>query len=288
MQQQGGALNLSSPTVVQRLLDRYGLRPSRRLGQNFLVDQGVLGAIVSAVRPQNGEGFLEIGTGLGVLTVALAQAGARVVTIEKDRGLLGPLSEILAGWPLVQLVSADALELDWEELLGGTAAWRVVANLPYSVTSPLLLKLLAADFPELTLMVQREVGERLLAPPGDPRRGRITLRVEQAGEVEILRRLAPGSFWPRPQVESVVLRFRRRPRELGVDLGKLWPVVQAAFGERRKTLRRALADGLDLPVAAVEAALNRADLAPERRGETLSLEEYARLTRELVGHPKGE
>lgn len=288
MSDQGGSLNLSSPTVIQRLLDQYGLRPSRRLGQNFLVDQRVLEAILNQVQPQPGEGFLEIGTGLGVLTLALARAGARVVTIEKDRGLLGPLQEILAPYPDVTLVSADALEVDLEALLGSTSAWRVVANLPYSVTSPLLLKLLAAEFPELVLMVQREVGERLLAGPGDGRRGRITLRVEQAGELEILRRISPGSFWPRPQVESVVLRFRRRPIELGLAPADFWPVIQAAFGERRKTLRRALANGLDRPVPEVEAALNRAGIAAERRGETLSLDEYTRLARELLRSPKEE
>lgn len=288
MSHQGASLNLSSPKAIQRLLDQHGLRPSRRLGQNFLVDQRVLEAILSLVEPRPGEGLLEIGTGLGVLTVGLAQAGSRVVTIEKDRGLLIPLQEILAPYPAVTLVGADALEVDLEALLGSSSAWRVVANLPYSVTSPLLLKLLAADFPELILMVQREVGERLVAPPGDPRRGRITLRVEQAGELENLRRISPGSFWPRPQVESVLLRFTRRPKELGVAAEHFWPVVRAAFGERRKTLRRALADGLDRPATEVEAALERAVIAPERRGETLSLEEFARLARELVSSPKGE
>lgn len=275
--------NLSSPAVIRGLLARYNVRPSRRLGQNFLADENIRRLIIREAGAGEGKRFLEIGSGLGTITTALATAGSEVVAVEKDPRLVAALGEILGGLGGVRLIAGDALELDFGELLGSTAAWRVVGNLPYAVTTPLLLKLLDADFPEMLLMVQREVAERLAAPPGDPRRGRITVRLELAGEVEILRRIPPGAFLPRPEVESVLFRFRRRPYRAGVPEEELLAVVRAAFGERRKTLRQALSRGLGRPAGEVERALREAGIAPERRGETLSLEEFAALARRLGG-----
>ncbi len=227
-----------------------------------------------------GQRFLEIGAGLGSLTVALAGAGAEVLAVESDPSLIPGLEEVVEGLP-VSVVRADAMDVDWTELLGD-GAWRLASNLPFNVAVPVLLRLLqeAPAVDPLVVMVQREVGERLAAGPGEEAFGAVSLKVAYRASVTIARRVAPTVFWPEPKVESVVLLIERRPPPVPTPEAELFRLIDEGFAQRRKTMTSALVRlGLDRDAAV--AALRRAGLDERARAETLGLEEFARLAEEL-------
>ena len=258
---------------MRALLARHDLAPRRAFGQNFVADPNTVRRIarLSGVGP--GDAVVEIGAGLGSLTLALVETGARVVAVEVDRGLVPVLAEVLAGTGAT-VVAGDAAELDWDDVLAGARSWALVANLPYNVAAPLVLDLLR-DVPAITsmlVMVQREVGERLAAPPGDPAHGIPSVLVAYHGRAEVVGRVPPSGFHPVPRVESVLVRIDRHATPpVDVPLAEIEPLVRAAFGQRRKMLRRSLAGRLD------NAAFSAAEVDPTRRPETLRLEEWARL-----------
>jgi 16S rRNA (adenine1518-N6/adenine1519-N6)-dimethyltransferase len=262
-------------TTLVELMERHGLRPSRALGQNFVVDPNTVRRIVRLAGVAPGERVVEIGAGLGSLTLALAEAGARVDAIEVDRHLIEPLREVVepAG---VSVHHADAREVDYAELLAGEPA-TVVANLPYNVATPLLVHLLETQ-PLLTrylVMVQHEVGERLAAHPGEKAFGAVSLKVAYYATAEVVGRVGPTVFLPRPRVESALVRIVRRER-VAIDpqrVGEaaLFKLVRTAFAQRRKMLRRSLEHW------ATEGVFERAGVDPTRRPEELTLEEFARL-----------
>ncbi|GBC86738.1 Ribosomal RNA small subunit methyltransferase A [bacterium HR12] len=228
------------------------------------------------VRP--GDRVLEVGPGLGSLTVALAAAGARVLAVELDRALLPALAEVLAPWPSVRVIHADALRAPWDELLGG-GAWTMVSNLPYNVAVPVVLRMLeeAPQVRSLLVMVQREVGERLVARAGEPAYGAASVRVAYHAEGRLVRRVPARVFWPEPAVDSVLVRLVRRSRPpVSVPRERLFAVVEAGFAERRKTMRAALRKLGLAPEAAVRA-LERCGLPADVRAERLALEDFARL-----------
>ena len=274
---------VASPSYVGRLLRDAAVRPSRRLGQNFLVDRGVLARVVSLIDPTGAE-VLEIGAGLGALTLALAEAGARrVVAVEKDRRLADILVRNTAGWPQVQVVVGDALELDWRHLAGAAAAAGecvVAGNLPYAVTTPLLLKLVEPPlfWSRAVVMVQLEVADRILGRPGTKDYGALTLAVQAVASARLALEVGRRCFLPAPGVTTAVLHLERRPRPVGgldpAGLARLAAVVRASFGQRRKTLANALAAGLGRPRPEVALRLAAAGIDPGRRGETLTLEEF--------------
>jgi 16S rRNA (adenine1518-N6/adenine1519-N6)-dimethyltransferase len=229
-----------------------------------------------------GERFLEIGAGLGSLTVALASSGAEVLAVESDGSLIPALREVVEGLP-VRVVQADAMDADWAAMLGAET-WRMASNLPYNVAVPVLLRLLqeAPGVDPFVVMVQREVGERLAAGPGEEAFGAVSLKVAYRADVRVARRVAPTVFWPEPKVESVVLRIERRPRPVETPEADLFRLIEAGFAQRRKTMTSALVRlGLDRP-AALEA-LRRAELDERVRAETLGLEEFARLAEAIRG-----
>ncbi|MGC9319120.1 MAG: 16S rRNA (adenine(1518)-N(6)/adenine(1519)-N(6))-dimethyltransferase RsmA [Armatimonadota bacterium] len=265
-------------------LRRLGVRPRKGLGQHFLVNEGAADAIVASALEEDPDVVLEIGPGLGVLTRRLARSGTPVVAIEKDRAMAAELARIADQHPNLELRYGDILEADLTELTAGRRCV-AVGNIPYQITSPLLEKLLTCQphFAAIVLMVQREVGERLAAEPATSDYGALTLLVRfYAGAPEVVAELAPGSFHPPPQVHSVVLKFipRDPPIEDRERRELLFAVVKAAFGQRRKQLPNALAGapGLEIDKSQARQALIRAGIATERRGETLSLEEFAALT----------
>ncbi|MHB9145241.1 MAG: 16S rRNA (adenine(1518)-N(6)/adenine(1519)-N(6))-dimethyltransferase RsmA [Symbiobacteriia bacterium] len=284
---QGSVPSLTSPAALKRLLAQKGLAPRRHLGQNFLIDPGVLAKIVTAADLGAQDLAMEIGPGLGVLTQALAQRAGRVLAIELDPGMVALLGESLQGRPNVEIVQGDALRLDLQSLLDErqpptAGKVKVVANLPYYITTPLLMRLLeeVSGWERAVLMVQREVADRLLAAPGSKAYGALSLAVRYYAEAELVTPVGSRSFWPAPDVESAVVRLWRRetpivaaPKEL------LFAAVRAGFGQRRKTLGNALASrwGRD----AALASLGAAGIDPQRRGETLSLAEYAILAEAL-------
>jgi 16S rRNA (adenine1518-N6/adenine1519-N6)-dimethyltransferase len=264
--------------AIRDLAARHGIRPTKSLGQNFLIDPNLARAIAADAEVAPGDRVVEIGAGLGSLTVALAAAGARVRAIEFDRQLLPALEEVTAGLENVEIVHADAMKVDWAtELASGT--WTVCANLPYNVAVPLVLTILerAPTVGRIVVMVQREVGERFAAAPGQEGYGAVSVRVAYRAAATIVRRVPASVFWPRPKVASVVVRFDRFDAPPVVaDTERLWRVVDAGFAERRKTMRNALRRlGLDLGGA--DAVLASCGVAPTARAEDLDLATFAAI-----------
>lgn len=267
-----------TPTLARGLLDRHGLRPKRSLGQNFLVDPNTARRIVRLADVRSDETVLELGPGLGSLTVLLAAVAHRVVAVEIDERVAAALGEVLAGEPNVEVVAADALTADLAGLLGGPG--RLIANLPYNVATPLLIRVLD-DVPDVSaglVMTQRELGERWTAVPGTRSYGVPTVRLGLLAEAEIVGSVPASVFMPRPQVASVLVSFRRRPRPL-VDVGRpdrFLSFAQSLFGQRRKTLRNALAAaGIDRD--ATEDVLRSVGLDPALRPEQVDPTTLARL-----------
>lgn len=264
---------------VTDLLARHGLRPSRALGQNFVADPNTVRRIARLAGVGPGDRVLEIGPGLGSLTLALTETGAAVTAVEADRHLIPVLQDVVAGRRELRVVHADAMKVDWSELLGDEPGWVLVANLPYNIATPLVADLLdgVPAVSRMLVMVQREVGERLSARPGDDAYGAVSVKVAYWAEARIVGRVPPAVFLPRPNVESVLVDIRRRPAPavdpavVGPD--RLFEVVRAGFATRRKMLRRALAG-----VVAPEA-FSAAGVSPESRAEELDVEAWGRLAR---------
>ena len=228
--------------------------------------------------------MVEVGAGLGSLTVALAVAGAaQVRAVEFDRRLIPALAEVVAGLPAVTVVQADAMRVDWDRELGREPAWTLCANLPYNLAVPLLMTMLeeAPTVGRLVVMVQKEVGERLAATPGSYAYGAVSVRIAYRATAEIVRRVPASVFWPRPKVASVVVRLDRREEPaVSVDPARLWKVVGAGFAERRKTMRNALRR-LGLGVDDAGDVLAGAGVANTARAEELSLEAFAAIAERI-------
>jgi 16S rRNA (adenine1518-N6/adenine1519-N6)-dimethyltransferase len=251
------------------LLARHGVRLKRRLGQHFLNDDRMLARIVAAAELRPGDRVLEIGPGVGTLTRALADAGARVTAVEIDRSLEPALREMLEDRP-VEIIWGDALQVPLP------AADKVVANLPYGITGPLVGRLLeAGPWSLLVLMVQREVALRALAPPGGRAYGAFTLLVRYHTVPDLVARVPRGCFLPPPEVDSAVLRLRPRPSPYPSEA--FFRVVRAAFAQRRKMLRASLADGLGLPRAAAVRLLQSAGVDGGLRAEDLDVDAFGAL-----------
>jgi 16S rRNA (adenine1518-N6/adenine1519-N6)-dimethyltransferase len=268
-----------SRSEIKRLLDAHGLRPARALGQNFVADPNTVRRIVRLAGVAPGTPVLEIGAGLGSLTLGLAEAGGRVVAVEADLRLLPALREVLSGTD-VEVVGADALVLDFDTLLGQggqSEGWRVVANLPYNLATPMVIRLLeeATSVRSLLVMVQREVGERLAAGPGDAAYGAVSVKVAYWATAAVVGRVPPTVFVPRPKVESALVRIERRsvpaidPARVAYE--RLFQVVRAGFAQRRKMLRRSLAGLVD------ERDFAGAGVDPRARAEDLSIEQWGAL-----------
>jgi 16S rRNA (adenine1518-N6/adenine1519-N6)-dimethyltransferase len=261
------------------LLDAHGVTPSRALGQNFLADANTAARIVRHAQVEPGDHVVEVGPGLGSLTVALVDAGADVTAVELDRHVIGALEEVLARRP-VRLVQADALDVDWPELLRARDRWAMVANLPYNVATPLIVRALerAPAIDRFLVMVQREVGERLAAPPGSRTYGAVSVRVAYYADAKVVGMVPPTVFVPRPKVESALVRLTRLPTPpVHVpDVEEMFAIVRAGFATRRKTLRRALASRLGDHTVAV---LEQAGVDPGARAEMLGLEQWAAIAR---------
>ncbi len=263
------------------LLRQFNIEPKKSLGQNFLVDERAARRIVQAAELSPTDVVLEVGPGLGALTRQLAAITARVVAVELDQRLIAALKHTLAAHPNVEIVQGDILQLDPAALVA--PGYKVVANIPYYITSALLRHLLeTAVSPSLmVLTVQEEVAQRIVAQPGAM--SLLALSVQFYGRPRIVARLGAGAFYPRPKVNSAVVQIDLSPQArpaLGVtDVDLFFRLARAGFGQRRKQLRNALANGLGCPRAEVDAALAQAGVDPRRRAETLTLEEWASLTR---------
>lgn len=266
---------------LRELAERHGIRPRKALGQHFLADANLARAIVGEAVVEPRDRVLEIGAGFGSLTLALIQAGAEVLAVELDPALLPALREVVGPTGRARIEEADAMTADWEALLGDDR-WSMVSNLPYNVAVPVVIRLLeeAPRVDPLLVMVQREVGERLVASPGDEAFGAVSLRIAYRAEARLVRRIPPTVFWPEPNVESVLVRLERRSPPVEVPEEALFRLVDEGFAQRRKTMANALVR-LGVERHAAVGALEAAGLDPKVRAEELGLEDFARLAEAL-------
>ena len=270
-------MTLLTPATVQALLAEHGLRPKKSLGQHFLADPNTARRIVRLAEVVPGDRVLEIGPGLGSLTFALLEAGARVLAVEIDARLAAVLEDELRDQPGdARVVVADAAAVPIGRLLDDDGPWVCVSNLPYNVAVPVVVRVLegAPTVARLLVMVQREVGERLAAGPGDEQYGAVSVKVAYHAEADVAGVVPPSVFVPRPKVESVLVRLVRRaaPPVTVESETVLFDLVRAGFAQRRKMLRRSLQPVLG---ARAEAVLGAAGVAPTARAEALGLDEWA-------------
>ena len=264
---------------VPGLLHRYGLRPDKHLGQNFLIDETALKRVVEEAEVVPQDTVLEIGPGLGSLTRYLAIQARQVVAVELDADLLAPLRLVLAPYSNVSIVEGDILALD-PARLSLEPGYLVVANIPYYITSALIRHLLEARLMprRLVLTVQREVANRICAQPGDL--SLLALSVQVYGQPKIVAQIPSGAFYPVPKIDSTVVRvdIYPQPAVQAEQLKTFFRLAKAGFSQKRKTLRNALSAGLAWPAIQAEDLLSKAGVDPKRRAETLSIQEWATLT----------
>ena len=279
--------NLSNIGVVRDLLARHGFSFSKALGQNFLVNPTVCPRMAEACGAGPGVGVLEIGPGVGVLTAELARRAERVACVEIDRRLLPVLAESLAEFQNVEVVNADVMEVDLRALIAERFPGlrvAVCANLPYYITSPILMRLLESRLPveSITVMVQKEAAQRLCAEPGSREVGAVSIAVRYYSVPRVLFPVSRGSFLPAPEVDSAVIRLDvREAPAVDAPPEAFFRVVKAAFSMRRKTLLNCLSGGLSLPKAEAAALLERAGVPAGARAEQLSMEQFAAVARAL-------
>ncbi len=275
---------LTDIRYVKAVLEKHGFTFSKALGQNFLVNPGVCPKMAAMCGATAEDGVLEIGPGAGVLTRELAHTAKKVVAVELDKRLLPVLEETLAEENNVTVVQGDAMKLDLHELIRREfpeGRVFVCANLPYYITSPMIMRLLEDRLPvqSLTVMVQKEAAQRLCAPPGTRACGAISAAVQFYSQPEMLFSVSAGSFLPPPKVDSEVIRLtlRDKPPVEVTEEAVLFRVVRASFCQRRKTLSNSLSAGLSVPKAQVSSWIERAGLPPSVRAEQLSLQDFAVL-----------
>lgn len=276
---------------TRELIRRYGVQPKQSLAQNFLLDPTHLTRIAAAAELLATDTVLEIGPGLGTLTGILAAQAGRVIAVELDDRLIPLLEEQFADWPQVQIVHGDILELAPDTLFHsaepiGRVRYKVVANLPYYITSAVLRHLLeAANRPtRIVVLVQKEVAERICAQPGDL--SLLAVSVQYYAEPTLVHHVPAGAFYPPPKVDSAVLRLDVRPEPAVAEIAPeaFFGIVRAGFSQKRKQLANTLSAGLHRPKADIIALLNRVGIDPKRRAETLTLAEWGSLCRNLVDH----
>ena len=258
---------------LREVFDAHGVRPTKALGQNFVVDPNTIRKVVSVAQTLPTDRVLEIGAGGGSLTLGLAAAAERVIAVEYDRRLLPVLAETLQGHDNIEIVAADALELP----LAGLDANKLVANLPYNIAVPVVMRVLeeAPQISELVVMTQREVGERLVAGPGSKAYGQVSVVVGYFAQASLAAKVSRRAFFPVPGVDSVLVRLtRRRPPD--VERERLFPLIRGGFGQRRKTLRNALGGDAGRELEEVLISLG---LAPGVRAEQLRLEDFVAIAK---------
>jgi len=263
---------------LRELCERHGVRPQKALGQNFVIDPNTIRKIVELADVRPGDVVLEIGAGAGSLTLALASEAAKVIAVEIDRRLLPLLEELLGDVANVEIRNDDAVAV----VDGPIDADKLVANLPYNIAVSLVLSVLqnAPRISSLTVMTQREAGERLAASPGSKAYGVSSVLAQFHSEVSLAGRVSRNAFWPVPNVDSVIVTCRRRGTVPEIDLGRFSAIVNASFGQRRKMIRNALAT-VTQDVHGATEVLERAGIDPNARAEHVSVEGYIALARLL-------
>lgn len=277
--------NLSDISVIKKILSEHGFTFSKSLGQNFLINPTVCPRMAEACGADCDTGVLEIGAGIGVLTAELAKRAKKVVSLELDTRLIPVLAETLGEFSNVEVLNADVLKLDLNKLIDDCFQGMhvaVCANLPYYITSPVIMALLESRIPvdAVTVMVQKEAAARLCAPVGSRDAGAVTVAVNYYAQAEKLFDVSAGSFMPAPKVDSSVIRLniRKEPPVEVSDEKFFFRVIKAAFGQRRKTASNSLSAGLGIPKDKVSSAIAAAGFDPSVRAESLTMQELARLS----------
>lgn len=268
---------IASPEVVHYICKRFDIKMSKKLGQNFLIKRGIVDEIVHAAELTPGEPVLEVGPGIGTLTQGLAQSGADVTAIELDRRLLEVLDTTLASYDNVRIIHGDVLKLDVPSIMNHKP-FKVVANLPYYITTPIIMSLLESKLPieRLVVMVQKEVALRMVAKPGTKDYGALSVAVQYYTKPDIVLDVPPKSFLPAPAVTSSVIRcvLRDKPPVDVIDEKLFFRVVKAGFAQRRKTFANTMKT-TGLSKDRIEELLAKANIDGKRRGETFTLQEFA-------------
>ena len=278
---------LSNPKVTIQTIQKYGFRFQKRYGQNFLIDDHVIRKILRAADITKEDTVVEIGPGIGTLTQYLAEAAGKVYAVEIDEKLLPILADTLSTYENVEVIHNDILKCDLNRLLGEGNRCKIVANLPYYITTPIIMGLLEGQVPaeSITVMVQKEVAERMDAGPGSKIYGALSLAVQYYADTYLAANVPPNCFMPRPAVGSAVIRLtaRKEPPVSVKDDRHMFRLIRASFNERRKTLVNGLRNDPELGITkeAVEAALTEMGLPTTVRGETLSLVQFAELSDRL-------
>ena len=281
---------LGNPKNTIEIIQKYEFMFQKKFGQNFLIDTHVLEKIINAAGVTKDDCVLEIGPGIGTMTQYLAENARQVVAVEIERNLIPILGETLAAWDNVTIINEDILKVDIRELAGRYNSGRpikVVANLPYYITTPTIMGLFESGVPidNITVMVQKEVADRMKEGPGSKDYGALSLAVQYYAKPEIVANVPPNCFMPRPKVGSAVIRLTRheKPPVEVEDERLLFDIIRASFNQRRKTLANGLnnSDRLDIPKEAITEAIQQLGKGPSVRGETLTLEEFAKLSNSL-------
>ena len=278
---------LGNPSNTIEVLKKYGFRFQKRYGQNFLIDSHILEKIIEAAEITKEDMVLEIGPGIGTMTQYLVEHAREVVAVEIDKTLIPILEDTLSAYDNVTVINEDILKVDIEALArekNGNRPIKVVANLPYSITTPIIMGLFESHTPlaSITIMVQKEVADRMQAGPGTKDYGALSLAVQYYAKPEIMMNVSPGCFIPKPNVGSAVIRLTRyeqNPVQIK-DEDFLFSLIRAAFGQRRKTLVNSLTNASFLSVSKEEIlrALSEMGISETVRGEALTLEEFAKLS----------
>lgn len=283
--------DLGNFTNTSEILKKYQFRMQKKYGQNFLIDANILRKIVEAAQITEEDCVLEIGPGIGTMTQYLAETAGQVIAVEIDRQLIPILKDTLSSYDNVTVLCEDILKVDLRVLSerNGGRPVKVVANLPYYITTPIIMALLESHMPlaSITVMVQSEVAERMQTGPGTKDYGALSLAVQYYAKPEIVARVPASCFLPRPNVDSTVIRLTKygKPPVNVTDEAFLFAVIRASFNQRRKTLANGLANagGIGVTRAQAEAALEEMGLSRTVRGETLTLEQFSELSNRLLG-----
>lgn len=280
--------NLTDISYVKKILSKHGFTFSKALGQNFLINPSVCPRMAQMCGAGQEVGVIEIGPGAGVLTNELAEVSYKVVAVELDKRLLPVLDETLSNHDNIKIINGDAMKLDFKRLITeefGENHVVICANLPYYITSPVIMRILEERLPidSLTVMVQKEAAERICAAPGTRRSGAVSAAVRYYSEPEMLFRVSAGSFLPAPNVDSEVIKLKilDKPPVEAADEKLFFKVVKAAFLQRRKTLANSLSAGLSMPKAQINALLENADIKANARAEEMTMQDFADISNAL-------
>ena len=281
-------MKLHQPSVIKDIRDRYDFRLSKSLGQNFITDENVIEGIVEGAGITGDDLVIEIGPGIGVLTARAAEAAGRVVAVEIDEKLIPILAETLVGYDNIRVINRDILKTDINGIIeeerkeGFSGCVKIIGNLPYYITTPIIMKLLedGIQADSITVMMQKEVADRIRSGPGSRTYGAISVAVQYYCTVEEIMKVPRDVFIPRPKVDSAVLKLtlRDEPSVAPSDKKAFFACVKAGFGQRRKTLLNSLTGYLDMSKEDVGKILALADIDPRRRAETLSIQEFSRIS----------